>query len=195
MYNTNIILKTIMTLIFIVVTFFLSNYYLFWLLIFYLLLLTIVDKNIKSLVLLFLVTLILLFVWFTFRIRLLSQGILIVDLLVLYLSSIKKRDIWKIKYEEGYKSVGRRKKLFMDNFKVYLKNRDMEKLEKYNYDTSDELIEKKINQDANDLYKYSKVRFYGYGNIVTSMYGKWTIYDGIFLLVSVFVLSIMYLYW
>ncbi len=83
----------------------------------------------------------------------------------------------------------------MDNFKVYLKNRDMEKLEKYNYDTSDELIEKKINQDANDLYKYSKVRFYGYGNIVTSMYGKWTIYDGIFLLVSVFVLSIMYLYW
>jgi hypothetical protein len=165
------------------------------LLIFYLLLLTIVDKNIKSLVLLFLVTLILLFVWFTFRIRLLSQGILIVDLLVLYLSSIKKRDIWKIKYEEGYKSVGRRKKLFMDNFKVYLKNRDMEKLEKYNYDTSDELIEKKINQDANDLYKYSKVRFYGYGNIVTSMYGKWTIYDGIFLLVSVFVLSIMYLYW
>ena len=195
MYNTNIILKTILTLVFMVVTFFLSNYYLFWLLIFYLLLLTIVDKNIKSLVLLFLATLVLLFVWFSFKIRLLTQGILIVDLLIIYISSIKKRDIWKIKYEEGYKSVGRRKKLFMDNFRVYLKNRDMEKLERYNYDSNDELIEKKINQDANDLYKYSKVRFYGYGNTVTSMYGKWTIYDGIFFLVSVFVLSLMYIFW
>lgn len=195
MYNTNIILKTIFTLIFIVVAFFLTNYYLFWLLLFYLLLLTIVDKNIKALAVVFLGALILLFVWFSYKIMLLTRGIVIVSFLILYITSITKRDLWKIKYQEGYKSIGRRKKLFMDNFKGYLRKRQKVKLAKYNYQDPDKLFDKKIDVEANDLYAYSKVRFFGYGNAVTSMYGKWTIYDLIYFLVSSGILTMIYFLW
>ena len=195
MYSTNIILKTIITLILLVITFFMSNYYLFWLLVFYLLLLTIVDKNLVSLVILFFITLILLFVWFSFKIRILTQGLVIVDILVLYITSITKRDIWKIKYEEGYKSIYRRKKIFMKNFKPYLRKNEMAKIEKYDYNADDKVIEKRINQDADDLYAYSKIRFFGYGSTVTSMYGKWSIYDLIFFLVSLFVFFLIYKFW
>ena len=197
MYSTNIILKTIFTVIFLAVACFLKNYYLFWLMIFYLLLLTLVDKNIKSLAVLFLGALILLFIWFSNKIMLLSRGILIVDILILYITSITKRDLWKIKYEEGYKSLARRKGLFMKNFKGYLKNREKKKLNKTDYGTiaTDELFNKKLDVEANDLYAYSKVRFYGYGSAVTSMYGKWTIYDLIFSLVSILVLVLIYVLW
>ena len=195
MYSTNIILKTIITLILIVVTFFMSNYYLFWLLVFYLLLLTIVDKNLVSLVILFMITLILLFVWFSVKIRMLTQGLVIVDILVLYITSITKRDLWKIKYEEGYKSIYRRKKIFMNNFKPYLRKNEMARLDKYDYNADEKVINNKINQDADDLYAYSKIRFYGYGSTVTSMYGKWSIYDLIFFLVSAFVFVLLFKFW
>ena len=197
MYSTNIILKTIVAFIFLVVACFLQNYYLFWLMIFYLLLLTLVDKNVKSLVVLFLGALILLFVWFSYKIMLLSRGILIVDILILYISSVSKRDLWKIKYEEGYKAISRRKHLFMSNFKNYLTKRNKAKLAKTDYGdiNTDELFEKKMAVEANDLYAYSKVRFYGYGNSVTSMYGKWTIYDIIFALISILVLALIYFLW
>ena len=197
MYSTNIILKTIVTFIFLVVACFLQNYYLFWLMIFYLLLLTLVDKNIKSLIVLFLGALILLFIWFSNKIMLLSRGVLILDLLILYLTSVTKRDLWKFKYETGYKSISKRKSLFMDNFKKYLTKRNKAKLDKTNYGNimTDELFERKMKVEANDLYAYSKVRFYGYGNTVTSMYGKWTIYDLIFALVSTLVLVLICLLW
>lgn len=197
MYSTNIILKTIVSFIFIVVACFLQNYYLFWLMIFYLLLLTLVDKNIKSLVVLFLGALILLFIWFNYKIMLLSRGILILDILILYITSVSKRDLWKIKYEEGYKAISRRKPLFMNNFRKYLEKRNKAKLDKTDYGTinTNELFERKMNVEANDLYAYSKVRFYGYGNTVTSMYGKWTIYDIIFAAVSILILVLIYLLW
>ena len=195
MYSTNIILKTIITILFIIVTILLQNYYLFWLLLFYLLLLTIVDKNIKSLVIIFFIALILLFIWFTAKIRMLSQGLIILDLLVLYITSITKRDIWKIKYEEGYKSINKRKKVFMDNFKPYLKNNEKVRFEKVNYDAGEDILDRKVKSDANDLYAYSKVRFYGYGKTVTSLYGRWTIYDLIFCVVSLGILALIVVCW
>jgi len=87
--------------------------------------------------------------------------------------------------------------LFMKNFKGYLKNREKKKLNKTDYGTiaTDELFDKKLDVEANDLYAYSKVRFYGYGSAVTSMYGKWTIYDLIFSLVSILVLVLIYVLW
>jgi len=197
MYSTNIILKTIVTFIFLVVACVLENYYLFWLMIFYLLLLTLVDKNIKSLIVLFCGALILLFIWFSNKIMLLSRCILILDILILYITSVTKRDLWKIKYEEGYKSISRRKPIFMNNFKKYLTKRNKAKLDKTNYGNiiTDELFERKMKVEANDLYNYSKIRFYGYGNTVTSMYGKWTIYDLIFTGVSILVLVLIFLLW
>ena len=84
----------------------------------------------------------------------------------------------------------------MDNFKPYLANTNNARLKRYsNYDLSDELIEKKLNQDAEDLYKYSKVRFYGYGNYITSMFARWTLYDIIFTLVSAGVLALICIFW
>ena len=103
MFNTNIILKTIITIIFAVVAYFIDNYYLFWLLEFYLLLLTIVDKNMIGLVLNFFIALVLLFVYYNAKTRLLVIGLIILEFLVLYFTSFTKRDWWKIKYETAYK--------------------------------------------------------------------------------------------
>ena len=195
MFNTNIILKTIITIIFAVVAYFIDNYYLFWLLEFYLLLLTIVDKNMIGLVLNFFIALVLLFVYYNAKTRLLVIGLIILEFLVLYFTSFTKRDWWKIKYETAYKKLGKRKKLFMDNFKQYIETTNDERLKKYNYDLTDELVENKNKSDADDLYKYSKVRFYGYGNSVTSLFARWSIYDLIFGVVSGLVLLLIFIFW
>jgi len=195
MYNTNIILKTIFTLIFIVVAFFIDNYYLFWLLEFYLILLTIVDINKKALLVDSALLLVLLFVYYNAKSRLIIIALSILALLVLFITSFTKRDLWKLKYEELYKNVGKRKKLFMDNFKGYLANTNNERLKRYNYDLRDELVDAKLNSDAEDLYKYSKVRFYGYGSTITSLFARWNLYDLIFSLVSIGVLVLMYIFW
>lgn len=195
MFNTNIILKTIITIIFAVVAYFIDNYYLFWLLEFYLLLLTIVDKNMIGLVLNFFIALVLLFVYYNAKTRLLVIGLIILEFLVLYFTSFTKRDWWKIKYETAYKKLGKRKKLFMDNFKQYIETTNDERLKKYNYELTDELVENKNKSDADDLYKYSKVRFYGYGNSVTSLFARWSIYDLIFGVVSGLVLLLIFIFW
>jgi hypothetical protein len=195
MRNTNILLKTILTIIFIVVAICMSNYYLFWLLLFYLLLITIVDKNLISLALEFFLALILLFIYFTFKMRVLSSAIVVVDILVLFITSFTKRDLWKLKYEAAYKNIHKRKRIFMDNFKRYVDDSNEEKLKKYNYEITDELISNKNKSDADDLYKYSKVRFYGYGTTMTSMFAKFSVYDIIYLLVSILVLVLIFIFW
>jgi hypothetical protein len=195
MYNTNIILKTIFTLIFIVVAFFIDNYYLFWLLEFYLILLTVVDINKKALLIDGALLLVLLFVYYNAKSRLIIIALAALAFLVLYITSFTKRDLWKLKYEESYKNIGKRKKLFMDNFKIYLSNTNNERLKRYDYNLNDELLEAKLNSDAEDLYKYSKVRFYGYGNTITSLFARWNIYDLIYSIVSIGVLVLIYIFW
>jgi hypothetical protein len=195
MYNTNVIIKTIFTLIFVVVAYFIDNYYLFWLLSFYLLLLTIVDKNIKSLVITFFIALLLLFVYYNAKTRFLIIGLTIADFLVLFITSFTKRDLWKLKYEESYKIIRKRKTLFMSNFKKYLENTNNERLKRYNYEENADLIEAKLNSDADDLYKYSKVRFYGYGTRITSLFARWNLYDLIFSLASIGVLVLIFIFW
>ena len=148
-----------------------------------------------GLVLNFFIALVLLFVYYNAKTRLLVIGLIILEFLVLYFTSFTKRDWWKIKYETAYKKLGKRKKLFMDNFKQYIETTNDERLKKYNYELTDELVENKNKSDADDLYKYSKVRFYGYGNSVTSLLARWSIYDLIFGVVSGLVLLLIFIFW
>ncbi len=85
--------------------------------------------------------------------------------------------------------------MFRDNFKIYLANTNNERLKRYDYNLNDELLEAKLNSDAEDLYKYSKVRFYGYGNTITSLFARWNIYDLIYSIVSIGVLVLIYIFW
>jgi len=195
MYNTNITLKTIITLLFVIVTPFIQNYYLFWLILFYLLLLCIVDRNMKSLVITFFIALILLFVYFTAKVRILTIGLTIIDLLVLYITSISKRDLWKLKYEFNYKSISKRKELFKDNFRKNIENKNKDKLTRYEYENIDANIVKKNESDLKDLYRYSRVRFYGYDTKTTSLFARWSIYDLFMFIVATVVLILIVIFW
>ena len=195
MYNTNIILKTILTLIFIVVSIFIQNYYLFWIILFYQLLLCIVDRNMKSLIILFFMALLLLFIYFTRKIRILTIGLVIINFLVLYITSFNKRNLWKLRYFVKYKSANKRKELFRDNFKSVIDARNKEKLKKYEYENVDELLVKKNDSDIKDMYNYSRVRFYGYDTTTTSLFESWSLYDLFILVVSAGVLFLIFMFW
>ena len=197
MYNTNIALKTILTIIFVIVACFMQNYYLFWLVLFYILLLCIVDRNLISLVITFFIALLLLFVYFTAKIRLLVIGLTIIDLLVLYFTSFTKRDLWKIKYEVKYKSVSKRKELFRENFRNIIDSKNRERIKRFRYQNCDveELVNKKNDSDTKDMYNYSRVRFYGYDTTITSLFAKWSMYDLFVLVVSCVVLLLIYKFW
>lgn len=194
MYKVNLSLRTIIYIIFSILVIFVDKYYLFWLLVFYTLLLSIVDRNYKSLLCNFAIVLILLFCYFTLKVKLIVKIIFLVNLFILYFSSFSKVEKSNIKYRALYgDSAKSRKKLFYENNvdKVVNNNRINYELI-YKKDIS---LKDKNNCDLENLYAFSKTRFYGYSNKITNFSNTWKLYDTLFLIVSIFVLVLVYLYW
>ena len=194
MCNVNLILRTIIYVIFSILIIFIDNYYLFWLLVFYVLLMSIVDRNYKSLLLNFCTVLILLFCYFSSKIKLLIKITLLINFAVTYFCSFSKKEKdnlrYSYRYREGIKS---RKALFFDNNKDRLFNENKRLLDcVYKRDLS---LDNKNVSDLNNLYIFSKTRFYGYSNKITNFRNKWNWYDTLFLIVAVFVLILIYIYW
>lgn len=187
MCNVNLFLKLLISFLFVVIIFFIDNYYLFWLVVFYLLLLSIVDRNIKSLVLLFFISCVLLFCLFTTKIRILIQVCLAFNFALLFISSTSKKDRENYRYKYLYSNKANRKSLFYDRYREKVYN-DLKG--KYG-SVSDKLVKKELDK----LYLYAKIRFYGYDNSVTSSrVSSFTLYDLFFLLTSIIVIIIIYIY-
>ena len=194
MYKVNLILRTIIYVIFSILVIFVNNYYLFWLLVFYTLLLSIVDRNYKSLLVDFAIVLILLFCYYTSRVKVILRVLFLINFLVIYLCSFSKVEKANIKYSALYNDgVKSRKKLFFDN--------NMERVARNNQKLSDlvykknVLLKSKNSFDLNNLYTFSKTRFYGYSNRITNFSNNWNWYDTLFLIVSIGILILMYKYW
>ena len=187
MCSVNLFLKLLFCFLFGVIIFFIDNYYLFWLIVFYLLLLSIVDRNVKSLVLLFFVSCVLLFCLFTSKIRFLVQVCLFLNFVLLFVSATSKIDRENYRYKYLYNDKTKRKSLFYDSYREKVYNKLKEKYSS----VSDKMVEKELDK----LYLYARVRFYGYGNSVTSKsVSSFSFYDLIFLITSVFVIFIIYIY-
>ncbi len=195
MYSVNWKIRALVTLILIIITSLINNYYLFWLLLFYLLLISIVDRNIKSLLLNFLIVLILLFCFYTSKIRLLLKIICIINILVLFFCSFTKNERKFIKFKLLYKyNKNSRKKLFykynIDKIKYFNKEKI---LKEYDENVN---IDNKVRRDMDYLYLCSKIRFYGYGNKLGSYRKrKIGIYDFVFLIVFIFFVCICIYFW
>ena len=195
MYSVNWKIRALITTILIVITFFINNYYLFWLLLFYLLLISIVDRNIKSLLLNFLIVLILLFCFYTSKIRMLLKLICIINILVLFFCSFTKKEKKFMKFKLLYKLRKKyRKKLFykynIDKIKSFNKEKA---LKTYAENVN---IDNKVKRDMNFLYLCSRIRFYGYSNKLGSyMERKIGIYDFIFLIVFIFFVILCVCLW
>ena len=174
MCNVNLILRTIIYVIFSILIIFIDNYYLFWLLVFYVLLMSIVDRNYNSLLLNFCTVLILLFCYFSSKIKLLIKITLLINFAVTYFCSFSKKEKdnlrYSYRYREGIKS---RKALIIDNNKDRLFNENKRLLDcVYKRDLS---LDNKNVSDLNNLYIFSKTRFYGYSNKITNFRNKWNI--------------------
>lgn len=195
MYSVNWKIRALITTILIVITFFINNYYLFWLLLFYLLLISIVDRNIKSLLLNFLIVLILLFCFYTSKIRMLLKLICIINILVLFFCSFTKKEKKFMKFKLLYKLRKKyRKKLFykynIDKIKSFNKEKA---LKTYAENVN---IDNKVKRDMNFLYLCSRIRFYGYSNKLGNyMERKIGIYDFIFLIVFIFFVILCVCLW
>lgn len=193
MYNVNIILRTIILIIFSIVIVFIDNYYLFWLLVFYTLLLSIVDKNLKSLLINFATVLILLFCTYTNIVKLILKILCITNFCILYYFSFTKKDKFDIYYRNMYRnSSSSRKRLFYDhNFSSVLK---------YNQDKSSSIygsviLNDKVESDLDSKYLYGKVRYYGYSNKFTELGNySWKWYDLLYSLVAITVLILLLIY-
>ena len=194
MYKVNLSLRTIIYFIFSILVIFMDNYYLFWLLVFYTLLLSIVDRYYKSLLCDFAIVLILLFCYYTSKIKLIIKVLFLINFFVIYISSFSKIEMSNIKYRALYSdSVKSRKKLFFENNIDRIVNKNRVNFESiYKKDIS---LKEKNNFDLNKLYVFSRTRFYGYSNKITNFSNTWKLYDTLFLIVSILVLLLIYLYW
>lgn len=195
MCNTNLILRIITVCVFSLVILFLDNYYLFWLLLFYLLLLSIVDRNYKSLLINFAISLILLFCLYTSKIRVILKILFIVDFIVLFISSFSKRDRENMRYKAMYsESFKARKNLFYD--KYYEKIFDYNKKKSSAIYSESVSLNNKVNNDMDDYYLYGRTRFYSYSNKLTSFSNyDWTWYDTLFLVVFILILVLLFIFW
>lgn len=195
MYSVNWKIRALITSILIVITFLINNYYLFWLLLFYLLLISIVDRNIKSLLLNFLIVLILLFCFYTSKIRLLLKIICIINILVLFFCSFTKneRNFIKFKILYKYRKSSRKKLFYKYNSDRVISFNKEKALKLYNENDN---VDNKIKRDMNFLYLCGRIRFYGYSNKLGNyMNRKVGIYDFIFLIVFIFFIILCIYFW
>lgn len=191
MCKVNLFLRIFTTLILSVLIVFLDNYYLFWLLLFYMLFLSIVDRNYKSLLVNFAVVLILLFCYYSKKVRILLKILYIINLLLILFFSFTKRERKYFNYRYNKK---RRKKLFYEeNLQKVIDENTSKAVPIYGENV---LLNSKVNKDMDQLYLYGKVRFYGYGTKITNFANcRWSIYDSMFALVVLVVLLLLFIYW
>ena len=193
MCKTNIILKTIFTLAFILITIFTGDNTLFWPLLLYIVFLGLKDNNKKSFIISIIVMLLLIFIKNNFYVNILIILLLIGNILFIYITSFSKEEIDALKEYVGYYNIKNRKKIFYNKYVGEVKN----SLEKNtsDYDIDEEHINNKTKRELDKLYLYGKVRFYGYNNQMTSILSKWKVNDLIFLLISLALLIFLRIIW
>ena len=193
MCKTNIILKTVFLLAFILITIFSGYRSLFWPLLIYLAFLTIRDRNIKAFILDLVILLILLFAKFTLITRIILTILMIINILIIYFTSYTKDELSVLKEHINYSDAKNRRITFYKKFE----NKVKESCEKKSvmYDANNSKLEAKAKRELDNLYLYSKVRFNGYDNKMTSILTKWTMNDLLFLLVSLAILIFLRIIW
>ena len=189
MYRVNLFLRIIFTIVLFFITLFLNNYYLFWLLLFYMLFISLVDRNYKSLLINFAIVLILLFCFYTSKIRILLVFLFLINILYVFITSFHKYEIIYLRYLFSKRF---RKNFFYDNNINKIIDYNQGKVKAIYGDVSN--IDKKVKADIDSLYLYGKVRFYEYGNKISS-FSSFGIYDFIFLFLFIVLLTLFCIYW
>ena len=193
MYKTNIILRTVFFFAYILAIILIGEKNMFWPILIYLFLITLKDRNVKSLLLDVNILIILLFALYTTKISIFLKLVSIINLIILYIGSFTKGEIKDLKYNYSYTNIKNRKNLFLNTYLEKIKDDNAKKFSNYSYSDMD--FNNKLNDDLNRLYLYGKVRFYGYNNKMTNILTKWTLYDLVFLIVSVLMIISLRINW
>lgn len=193
MYRTNIILRTVIMLLYLVSILFIDQRIMFFILLTYYVLLTLKDRNMKALLLDFAMLLVLLFILYTHKVEIILKIISIANLILIYLTSFTNKEIEDLKYNYSYTSVTNRKRLFFKTYKDRIVSDNEEKYKGYEYTKNE--FDTRTTDDLERLYLYGKIRFFGYNNKITNVLSKWGLYDLVFLIVSLVFLVILRLNW
>ena len=193
MYRTNIILRTVIMLLYLVSILFIDERILFFILLTYYVLLTLKDRNMKALLLDFAMLLVLLFILYTHKVEIILKIISIANVVLIYLTSFTDREIEDLKYNYSYTSVTNRKRLFFKTYKSRIVADNEDKYKEYNYTKNE--FDTRTTDDLERLYLYGKIRFFGYSNKITNVLSKWGLYDLVFLVVSLAFLVALRLNW
>ena len=193
MYRTNIILRTVIMLLYLVSILFIDERISFFILLTYFVLLTLKDRNMKALLLDFAILLVLLFILYSHKVEVILKILSIANIVLIYLTSFTDKEIEDLKYNYSYTSVANRKRLFFKTYKDRIVADNEEKYKGYSYTKNE--FDTRTTDDLERLYLYGKIRFFGYNNKITNVLSKWGIYDLVFLVVSIVFLVILRLNW
>ena len=193
MYRTNIILRTVVMLLYLVSILFIDERVMFFVLLTYYVLLTLKDRNMKALLLDFAILLVLLFILYTHKVEIILKILSLANIILIYLTSFTDKEIEDLKYNYSYTSVANRKRLFFKTYKNRVVSNNEEKYKGYSYTKNE--FDTRTTDDLERLYLYAKIRFFGYNNKITNVLSKWGIYDLVFLLVSLSFLVVLRLNW
>ena len=193
MYRTNIILRTVIMLLYLVSILFIDERISFFILLTYFVLLTLKDRNMKALLLDFAILLVLLFILYSHKVEIILKILSIANIVLIYLTSFTDKEIEDLKYNYSYTSVANRKRLFFKTYKDRIVADNEEKYKGYSYTKNE--FDTRTTDDLERLYLYGKIRFFGYNNKITNVLSKWGIYDLVFLVVSIVFLVILRLNW
>ena len=193
MYRTNIILRTVVMLLYLVSILFIDERVMFFVLLTYYVLLTLKDRNMKALLLDFAILLVLLFILYSHKVEIILKILSIANIVLIYLTSFTDKEIEDLKYNYSYTSVANRKRLFFKTYKDRIVADNEEKYKGYSYTKNE--FDTRTTDDLERLYLYGKIRFFGYNNKITNVLSKWGIYDLVFLVVSIVFLVILRLNW
>ena len=193
MYRTNIILRTVIMLLYLVSILFIDERISFFILLTYFVLLTLKDRNMKALLLDFAMLLVLLFILYTHKVEIILKIISLANIVLIYLTSFTNKEIEDLKYNYSYTSVANRKRLFFKTYKDRIVADNEEKYKGYSYTKNE--FDTRTTDDLERLYLYGKIRFFGYSNKITNVLSKWGFYDLVFLVVSLACLVALRLNW
>ncbi len=193
MYRTNIILRTVIMLLYLVSILLIDERVMFFILLTYYVLLTLKDRNMKALLLDFAMLLVLLFILYTHKVEIILKIISFANLVLIYLTSFTDKEIEDLKYNYSYTSVTNRKRLFFKTYRDIIVSDNEEKYKGYSYTKNE--FDTRTTDDLERLYLYGKIRFFGYSNKITNVLSKWGLYDLVFLVVSLVFLVLLRLNW
>lgn len=193
MYRTNIILRTVIMLLYLVSILLIDERVMFFILLTYYVLLTLKDRNMKALLLDFAMLLVLLFILYTHKVEIILKIISFANLVLIYLTSFTDKEIEDLKYNYSYTSVTNRKRLFFKTYRDRIVSDNEEKYKGYSYTKNE--FDTRTTDDLERLYLYGKIRFFGYSNKITNVLSKWGLYDLVFLVVSLVFLVLLRLNW